>query len=126
MESAAVRILALLGLAAVAASVALLCARPLIAALDGAIKKWRRLGIVTRVVAVTMAAIATVEAQKSGMGDSNRVERVDRVEGGGGDFSRKGRKERVDGDESGFNAYPPSEASRRRRCPSRGEKPRLN
>ena len=125
MESAAVRVFALLGLAAVVVCLALLCARPLAAALDGALKKWRRLGIVPRVVAVMMAAVATVEAQKSGMGDSNRVERVDRVEGGG-DFSRKGRKERVDGNESGFNAYPPSEASRRRRCPSRGEKPRLN
>ena len=125
MESAAVRIIALFGLAAVAASVAMLFAGPLIAALDGVLKKWRRMGFVPRVVAVLMAAIATVEAQKSGMGDSNRVERVDRVEGGG-DFSRKGHKERVDGDESGFNAYPPSEASRRRRCPSRGEKPRLN
>jgi hypothetical protein len=64
MESAAVRILALLGLAVVAASAALLCAGPLIAALDGALKRWRRLGIVSRVVAVLMAAIATVEAQK--------------------------------------------------------------
>ena len=85
MESAAVRVLALLGLAAVAASVALLCVRPLVAALDGALKRWRRLGIVPRMVAVLMAAVATVEAQKSGMGDSNRVERVDRVDGGGGD-----------------------------------------
>ena len=85
MESVAVRVLALLGLAAVAACVALLCARPLIAVLDGALKKWRRMGLVPRVVAVIMAAVATVEAQKSGMGDSNRVERVDRVDGGGGD-----------------------------------------
>ena len=124
--SVGTQILALLGLAAVAACAVILFAGPLIAALDGVLKKWRRMGFVPRVVAVLMAAIATVEAQKSGMGDSNRVERVDRVEGGGGDFSRKGHKERVDGDESGFNVYPPSEASRRRRCPSRGEKPRLN
>ena len=73
MESAAVRIIALFGLAAVAVCLVLLCARPLIAALDGALTKWRRLGIVPRVVAVLMAAVATVEAQKSGMGDSNRV-----------------------------------------------------
>ena len=48
-----------------------------------------------------MAAVATVEAQKSGMGDSNRVERVDRVDGGGGDFGRKEHKESVgvDGEE---------------------------
>ena len=64
MESAAVRILALLGLTAVAASAVLLCAGPLVAALDGALQKWRRLGIVPRVVAVLMAAVATVEAQK--------------------------------------------------------------
>jgi hypothetical protein len=37
MESSAVRILALLGLAAVAASAVLLCAGPLIATLDGGI-----------------------------------------------------------------------------------------
>ena len=64
MESAAVRILALLGLVAVAASAVLLCARPLVAAFDGALKKWQRMGIVSRVVAVLMAAVATVEAQK--------------------------------------------------------------
>ena len=64
MESAAVRILALLGLVAVAASAVLLCARPLVAALDSALKKWQRMGIVPRIVAVLMAAIATVEAQK--------------------------------------------------------------
>ena len=86
MESAAVRVLALLGLAAVVVCLALLCARPLVAALEGALQKWRRLGMVPRIVAVLMAAVATVEAQKSGMGDSNRVERVD---GGGGDLSRK-------------------------------------
>ena len=51
---------------------------------------------------------------------------ISELDGNELDFSRKGRKKRVDGDESGFNAYPPSEASRRRRCPSRGEKPRLN
>ena len=64
MESTAVRILALLGLAAVVVCLALLCARPLVAALDGALTKWRRMGFVPRVVAVLMAAIATVEAQK--------------------------------------------------------------
>jgi hypothetical protein len=66
MESTAVRILALLGLAAVAASAALLCAGPLIAVFDGLLKKWRRMGFVPRVVAVLMAAVATVKAQKSG------------------------------------------------------------
>ena len=64
MESAAVRILALLGLAAVAASAVLLCAGPLVAVFDGVLKKWRRMGFVPRVVAVLMAAVATVEAQK--------------------------------------------------------------
>ena len=64
MESAAIRVLALFGLAAVAASAALLCAGPLIAAFDGALKKWQRMGIVSRVVSVLMAAVATVEAQK--------------------------------------------------------------
>jgi hypothetical protein len=82
MESAAGRILALLGVAAVFACAAIVFALPLFAALDGALKKWRRMRFVPRIVAVLMAAIATVEAQKSGMGDSNRVERVD---GGGGD-----------------------------------------
>ena len=73
MESAAVRILALLGLAAVAASVVLLCAGPLVVALDSALKKWRRMGFVPRIVAVLMAAIATVEAQK-GKGESSSNE----------------------------------------------------
>ena len=75
--SVGTQILALLGLTAVAASAALLCARPLIAVLDGALKKWRRMGLVPRVVAVMMAAVATVEAQKGGMGEVNRAERVD-------------------------------------------------
>ena len=86
MESTAVRILALLGLAAVVVCLALLCARPLVAALDGALTKWRRMGFVPRVVAVLMAAVATVEAQKSGergIDDFSRVERVDRVDGEG-------------------------------------------
>ena len=81
MESAAGRVLAFVGLAAVAVCVAMVFASPFFAALDGALKKWRQMGSVPRVVAVLMAAIATVEAQKSGMGDSDRVERVDRVEG---------------------------------------------
>ena len=67
MESAAGRVLAFVGLAAVAVCLALLCARPLVAALEGALQKWRRMRFVPRVVAVMMAAIATVEAQKSGM-----------------------------------------------------------
>ena len=75
--SVGTQILALLGLTAVAASAALLCARPLVAALEGALKKWRRMGLVPRVVAVMMAAVATVEAQKGGMGEVNRAERVD-------------------------------------------------
>ena len=77
MESAAVRILALLGLAAVAASVVLLCAGPLVVALDSALKKWRRMGFVPRVVSVLMAAVATVEAQKKcsnvGMSECSNV-----------------------------------------------------
>ena len=82
MESASGRVLAFVGLAAVAVCVAMVFAPPFFAALDGALKKWRQMGSVPRIVAVMMAAVATVEAQKSGMGDSNRVERVD---GGGGD-----------------------------------------
>ena len=77
MESAAINFLALLGLTAVAASAALLCVRPLVAALDGALKKWRRMGLVPRVVAVLMAAVATVEAQKKcsnvGMSECSNV-----------------------------------------------------
>ena len=77
MESAAVRILALLGLEAVAASVVLLCAGPLVVALDSALKKWRRMGFVPRVVSVLMAAVATVEAQKKcsnvGMSECSNV-----------------------------------------------------
>ena len=93
--------LMLLGLIAVVTIVLLAFGKLFLIGLDAIITKWRRLGIVPRVVAVLMAAVATVEAQKSGMGDSNRVERVDRVDGGGGDFSRKEHKESVgvDGEE---------------------------
>jgi hypothetical protein len=91
MESVAVRVLALLGLAAVAACVALLCAGPFIAVFDGLLKKWRRMGFVPRAVAVIMAAVATVEAQMSGgwgTDDFSRVERVDRVDGRGERYQR--------------------------------------
>ena len=93
--------LMLLGLIAVVTIVLLAFGKLFLIGLDAIITKWRRLGIVPRVVAVLMAAVATVEAQKSGMGDFNRVERVDRVDGGGGDFSRKEHKESVgvDGEE---------------------------
>ena len=87
--------LMLLGLIAVVTIVLLAFGKLFLIGLDAIITKWRRLGIVPRVVAVLMAAVATVEAQKSGMGDFNRVERVDRVDGGGGDFSRKEHKESV-------------------------------
>ena len=80
----------LLGFIAVVTIVLLAFGKLFLIGLDAIITKWRRLGIVPRIVAVLMAAIATVEAQKSGMGDSNRVERVDCIEGGGSDFSRKG------------------------------------
>ena len=75
--------LMLLGLIAVVTIVLLAFGKLFLIGLDAIITKWRRLGIVPRVVAVMMAAVATVEAQKSGMGDSNRVERVDRVDGVG-------------------------------------------
>ena len=87
--------LMLLGFIAVVTIVLLAFGKLFLIGLDAIITKWRRLGMVSRVVAVMMAAVATVEAQKSGMGDSNRVERVDRVDGGGGDFSRKEHKESV-------------------------------
>ena len=45
MESAAGRILALLGVAAVFACAAIVFALPLFAALDGALKKWRQMGV---------------------------------------------------------------------------------
>ena len=77
MESSAIGFLALLGLTAVAVCAALLCARPFFAALDGALKRWRRLGIVPRIVVVLMAAVATVEAQKKcsnvGMSECSNV-----------------------------------------------------
>ena len=67
-------------------------------------------------VAVLMAAVATVEAQKSGMGDSSRVERVDRVDGGGGDFGRKEHKEMEGGNEanvvSGITQFAEGEPNR--------------
>ena len=72
--------LMLLGLIAVVTIVLLAFGKLFLIGLDAIITKWRRLGIVPRIVAVLMAAVATVEAQKSGMGDSNRVERVDRVD----------------------------------------------
>ena len=61
-------ILMLLGLIAVVTIVLLAFGKLFLIGLDAIITKWRRLGIVPRVVAVLMAAVATVEAQKGGAG----------------------------------------------------------
>jgi hypothetical protein len=71
MESSFVRILAFCGICAFATMIALAFGRYFVCALDGALKKWRRLGLVPRMVAVLMITVATVEAQKRG----NREER---------------------------------------------------
>ena len=76
MESAAIGILALSGIAAVAAMVALAFGRHVVAALDSAFSKWRRLGFVGRIITAAMVVVATVEAQK---GESEGV-RSDGVE----------------------------------------------
>ena len=64
MESAAIGILALSGIAAVAAMVAFAFGRHVVSALDSAFSKWRRLGFVGRIVTAAMVVVATVEAQK--------------------------------------------------------------
>ena len=66
MESSFVRILAVCGICAFATMIALAFGRYFVCALDGALKKWRRLGLVPRMVAVLMITVATVEAQKRG------------------------------------------------------------
>ena len=64
MESAAIGILALSGIAAVAAMVAFAFGRHVVSALDSAFSKWRRMGFVGRIVTAAMVVVATVEAQK--------------------------------------------------------------
>ena len=64
MESSLVRIIALCGIAVVAAMVALAFGRWIADGLDAAFAKWRRLGFLGRIVAAAFAVIATVEAQK--------------------------------------------------------------
>ena len=64
MESAAIGILALSGIAAVAAILALAFGRWIADGLDAAFAKWRRLGFVGRIIAAAMVVVATVEAQK--------------------------------------------------------------
>jgi hypothetical protein len=76
MESAAIGILALSGIAAVAAMVAFAFGRHVVSALDSAFSKWRRMGFVGRIVTAAMVVVATVEAQK---GESEGV-RSDGVE----------------------------------------------
>jgi hypothetical protein len=64
MESAAIGILALSGIAAVAAMVAFAFGRHVVFALDSAFSKWRRMGFVGRIVTAAIVVVATVEAQK--------------------------------------------------------------
>ena len=58
MESAAIGILALSGIAAVAAMVAFAFGRHVVAALDSAFFKWRRLGFVGRIITAAMVVVA--------------------------------------------------------------------
>ena len=64
MESSLVRIIALCGIFAFAAILALAFGRHVVAALDSAFSKWRRLGFVGRIITAAMVVVATVEAQK--------------------------------------------------------------
>ena len=54
MECAAVGILALSGVAAIAAMLALAFGRHIVSALDSAFSKWRRLGFLGRIVTAAM------------------------------------------------------------------------
>ena len=67
MESSIVRILALCGIFAFAAMVALAFGRWIADGLDAAFAKWRRLGFLGRIVTAAMIVVATVEAQKGGV-----------------------------------------------------------
>ena len=58
MESAAIGILALSGIAAVAAILALAFGRYVVVALDSAFSKWRRLGFLGRVITAAMVVVA--------------------------------------------------------------------
>ena len=64
MESSLVRIIALCGIAVVAAMVALAFGRWIADGFNAVFAKWRKLGFVSRIVAAAFAVIATVEAQK--------------------------------------------------------------
>ena len=81
MESAAIGILALSGIAAVAAILALAFGRHVVAALDSAFSKWRRLGFVGRIITAAMVVVATVEAQK-GESEGVRSDGVEELRGG--------------------------------------------
>ena len=67
MESSIVRILALCGIFAFAAIVALAFGRWIADGLDAAFAKWRRLGFLGRIVTAAMIVVVTVEAQKGGV-----------------------------------------------------------
>ena len=64
MESSLVRIIALCGIAVVAAMVALAFGRKIADGLDVAFARWRRLGFVGCVVSVAMVVVATIEVCK--------------------------------------------------------------
>ena len=68
--------MALSGVAAIVGMLALVFGRHVVAALDSAFSKWRRLGFLGRIVTAAMVVVATVEAQK---GESEGV-RSDGVE----------------------------------------------
>ena len=78
MESSLVRIIALCGIFAFAAMVALAFGRHVVAALDSAFSKWRRLGFVGRIITAAMVVVATVEAQK---GESESLRGSDPIGG---------------------------------------------
>ena len=67
MESSLVRIIALCGIFAFAAILALAFGRWIADELDAAFAKWRRLGFLGRIVTAAMIVVATVEAQKGGV-----------------------------------------------------------
>ena len=63
MESSLIRIIALCGIAAVVAIVALAFGQWIADGLDAAFAKWRKLGFLWRIVAAAFAVIATVEGK---------------------------------------------------------------
>ena len=78
MESATIGILAICGIFAFAAILALAFGRHVVAALDSAFSKWRRLGFVGRIITAAMVVVATVEAQK---GESESLRGSDPIGG---------------------------------------------